>query len=107
MKNNKYYANVIYKNVEITPLLNTNEDLSIYWEKPQFLTLNNGRKANPFSDNELEDKINSQNFDLSRKQLHSKSWYKIKLQIDKLKEKCTNRLKKLVPQTHYINSKEL
>jgi putative transposase len=93
MKNNKYYASIIYKNVEILPMINTNNDLGIDWGETTFLTLNNGNKINPVINYELEDKINCLNFDLSKKKLHSKSWYKLKLRIDKLKEKRTNRLK--------------
>ena len=93
MKNNKYYASIIYKNVEITPMVNTNKDLGIDWGESTFLTLSKGIKINPFIDHDLEEKINNLNFDLSKKTLHSKSWYRLKNKIDKLKEKRTNRLK--------------
>jgi hypothetical protein len=32
MKNNKYYASIIYKDVFVIPMVNTNEDLGIDWE---------------------------------------------------------------------------
>jgi putative transposase len=92
MKNNKYYASIIYKNVEITPLRNTNQDLGIDWGEKTFLTLSNGTKINPIIDTDLEDKINYYTRELSYKKLHSNSWYKLKNKIDKLKNKRTNKL---------------
>jgi len=92
MKNNKYYASIIYKNVEITPLTNTNQDLGIDWGEKTFLTLSNGTKINPIIDYKLEKQINYLQRELSYKTLYSNSWYKLKNKIDKLKEKRTNRL---------------
>jgi transposase len=55
--------------------------------------LNNGTKIKPVIDRVLEEKINYLQTELSYKELYSNSWYKLKNQIDKLKEKRTNRLK--------------
>lgn len=93
MKNNKYYASIIYKNVEITSLINTNKDLGIDWGEKTFLTFSNGIKVNPIIDYELEKQINYLQTELSYKKLYSNSWHKLKSKIDNLKEKRTNRLK--------------
>jgi len=93
MKNNKYYASIIYKNVEIFPKVNTNEDLGIDWGETTFLTFSNGIKVNPIIDYKLEEKINYWTRELSYKVRYSNSWYKLKHKIDNLKEKRTNRLK--------------
>ena len=92
-RNNKYYASIIYKDVEITPMVNTNKDLGIDWGETTFLTLSSGMKINPIIDHELEYKINYLTRELSYKKLHSKSWHRLKNKIDKLKEKRTNKLK--------------
>ena len=93
MKNNKYYASIIYKNVEIKPMVNTNKDLGIDWGEKTFLTLSNKTKINPTIYYDLEDEINYWTRELSYKKLYSSSWYRLKSKIDKLKEKRTNRLK--------------
>jgi putative transposase len=93
MKNNKYYASIIYKNVEIPPLVNTNRDLGIDWGEITFLALSDDIKINPIINHELEEKINYLTRELSYKKLYSKNWYRLKTKIDKLKEKRTNRLK--------------
>jgi putative transposase len=92
MKNNKYYASITYKNVEITPITNTNEDLGIDWGETTFLTLSNETKINPYIDQTLENEINYLQRELSYKVAHSNSWYRLKNKIDKLKEKRSNQL---------------
>jgi len=92
MKNNKYYASINYKNVKITPITNTNQDLGIDWGETTFLTLNNTTKINPIINYQLENKINYLVRELSYKQKYSKSWHRLKNKIDKLKEKRTNQL---------------
>jgi putative transposase len=93
MKNNKYYASIIYRNVPVAPMVNTNKDLGIDWGETIFLTLSNGTKINPVIYQTIENKINYLQTELSYKKLHSNSWYKLKNRIDKLKTKRTNRLK--------------
>jgi len=93
MKNNNYFASILFKNVEITPLANTNQDLGVDWGETAFLTLSNGTKINPIIDQKLEEEIDYLTRELSYKKLYSNSWYKLKNKIDKLKSKRTNRLK--------------
>ena len=93
MKNNKYFASILYKDVEITPLAGTNQDLGVDWGEKTFLTLSNGTKINPIINQKLEEEIDYLNSELSYKKLYSKSWHKLKNKIDKLKSKRTNRLK--------------
>ena len=89
-KNNKYYASCSYENVPVETKPKTNRFLAIDWGEKTFLTTNKEDKYNPPLLKKLHNKVNRLNKKLSKKIKYSNNYNKLKLRIDKIKEKITN-----------------
>jgi putative transposase len=97
-KNGKYYCSIIYKNVEMSSLPHTNEDLGMDWGETNFYTCSDNTKLNPVINFELEKKINTLTSKLSCKtgskkgQRRSNNYNRLLHRINKLKEYRSNVL---------------
>ncbi|MDR2830625.1 MAG: hypothetical protein LBB45_06300 [Methanobrevibacter sp.] len=86
MKNNRYYASIIFLKIIVLRKNSTGRGLGLDWSEREIFLGDFNHAVHPTIDLGLEATINELNTKLSKKKSHSKNWYKLKNKIDRLKE---------------------